>query len=329
MDRRVEMSSNDNSDGKKFAGLYDVLLGIGLNSPPNDTNTGHLSDFLGQFPPVTPPQNRLSLSDLLAYGLTPSPNPLSSVGRAMLPPPPSPSKRNASLKADLQREVADTFRAQWETRDGSVVPAYEGIRLDNHGVKLKEATVLYADLAESTGLVDGYIHQFAAEIYKTFLNCAAKIIRSEGGEITAYDGDRIMAVYVGGVKNTSAVRTALKINWAVQEIIGPALRAVYTKTAYQVKYKIGIDTSELLVAKTGVRGANDLVWIGRSANSAAKLSSLPDTYRTYITGEVHDVLDPSVKDKKDINGWPMWEPQFKTGLVGRTVYASNWLWPLG
>jgi class 3 adenylate cyclase len=53
-------------------------------------------------------------------------------------------------------------------------------------------------------------HRFAAEIYKTFLHCAAKIIRSEDGVITAYDGDRIMAVFIGNAKNTSAVRAALK-----------------------------------------------------------------------------------------------------------------------
>ena len=60
-----------------------------------------------------------------------------------------------------------------------------------------EGTVLYADLDSSTNLVDEYKPQFAAEMYKTYLHCAAKIIRSEGGTITSYDWDRIMAVYVG------------------------------------------------------------------------------------------------------------------------------------
>ena len=88
-------------------------------------------------------------------------------------------------------------------------------------------TVLYADLADSTDLVDRYKKPFAAEIYKTFLHCAAKIIRDQGGVITAYDGDRIMAVYIGNTKNTSAVKTAMKIKWAVDEIITPAKRSQY------------------------------------------------------------------------------------------------------
>jgi class 3 adenylate cyclase len=95
-----------------------------------------------------------------------------------------------ALNDDLQNEVAAIFRAAWATRDGTVVPADDSLRLRNDAVEL-DATVLYADLADSTKLVDGHIPGFAAEIYKTFLHCAAKIIRQEGGTITAYDGDRI------------------------------------------------------------------------------------------------------------------------------------------
>jgi hypothetical protein len=49
-----------------------------------------------------------------------------------------------------------------------------------------DAAVLYADLAESTGMVQKYVPLFSAEIYKTFLYAAAKVIRFEGGTITAY-----------------------------------------------------------------------------------------------------------------------------------------------
>src|SRR5207248_4620847 len=104
------------------------------------------------------------------------------------------------------------------------------LKLNNDAVKL-DATVLYADLSASTGLVDGYKQHFAAEIYKAYLHCAAKIIRSEDGVITAYDGDRVMAVFIGTSKNTSAARSALKINWAVKNIVNPALKDQYSDTS--------------------------------------------------------------------------------------------------
>lgn len=85
-----------------------------------------------------------------------------------------------ALKDDLEAQVSAIFKAQWIERDGQVVPGDTSVKLGNDAIKLK-ATVLYADLADSTILVDNYKKPFAAEIYKTFLHCAAKIITSEGG----------------------------------------------------------------------------------------------------------------------------------------------------
>lgn len=229
------------------------------------------------------------------------------------------------LRADLESEVAEVFSSAWDEHDGTVVPDDDSVSLGNDAVKLK-ATVLYADLADSTELVDGESASFAAEIYKTFLHCAAKIIRSEDGEITAYDGDRVMAVYVGDTKNTRAVRSAMKINYAVSHILHPAQKSVYASGSYVLKHVAGIDTSGLLVAKTGVRGANDLVWVGRAANYAAKLSALPHSHATYITKQVYDNMKNDVKVSHD--GRSMWEGVRWDTFDDQIIYRSNWWWSI-
>ncbi len=91
------------------------------------------------------------------------------------------------------------------------MPDTDDLRLGNDAVLL-EGTVLYADLSGSTKMVDTCKRHFAAEVYKAYLYSTARVIGSEGGEIVAYDGDRVMAVFIGDGKNTSAVRCGLKIN---------------------------------------------------------------------------------------------------------------------
>ena len=151
-----------------------------------------------------------------------------------------------ALKEELEAAVGKIFRESWTERDGQIVPSPESIRLGNDAVKLV-GTVLYADMADSTQLVDDYKPTFAAEIYKSYLTCAATIIKSEGGTITAYDGDRIMAVFIGDLKNSAAARTALKINGAVQNIINPALSKQYPQASYTVGHHVGIDTSTIFL----------------------------------------------------------------------------------
>jgi len=225
---------------------------------------------------------------------------------------------------DIQKEVTDILKTDWTRRDGQVVPNTDDVQLGNDAVCLK-GTVLYADLADSTGLVKGYKDWFAAAVYKTYLVSACRLIRLNGGEITAFDGDRVMAVFIGDSKNSAAAKTALMINYVVQNIINKAIKEQYPNTGYQIQQSVGIDTSDLFVARAGIRGSNDLVWIGRSANYAAKLCSLREAnYTSYITEEVFNFLNDQSKyggePKKSMWEKVMWNEQ------GIPVYRSSWWW---
>jgi class 3 adenylate cyclase len=252
------------------------------------------------------------LETLAALGISPKSEKITSRG----------SSRNMNLGGELQTEIKKVFSERWTTRDGQVVPQPGDLALGNDAVKL-EGTILYADMSGSTTLVDDYNPDFAAEIYKTYLASAARIIKDEGGTITAYDGDRVMAVFIGGYKNTSAVKAALKINWAVSKFINPSLKEQYGENTYQMSHVIGIDTSSVFASRIGVRNYNDIVWVGRAANYAAKLSSLNEGF-VYITGDVFDMLHESGK----FGGEPrrsMWEERTWTKMNGMRIYRSNWI----
>ena len=224
---------------------------------------------------------------------------------------------------DLTTEVTSILATRWESRDGRMVPEAENVKLGNDAVKLY-GTVLYADLADSTGLVKQKSAAFAAEVYKCYLHCASKIIEHYGGVITAFDGDRVMAVYIGDSKNSSAARCALAINDAVLKIINPKIEAQYPGKGYTVRQSVGIDSGPLFVAKTGIRGSNDLVWVGTAANLAAKLCALrTDNYASWITRAVYDKLRADVKmdGEKD-----MWEQRLWTAQDNMTIYRSSYSW---
>jgi class 3 adenylate cyclase len=231
----------------------------------------------------------------------------------------------ATIK-EIRAEVAEIFATKWQKRLGQVVPDSDSVTLGNDAVEL-DATVLYADLAESTELVNGYKAAFAAEIYKAYLLTACRIIRDNGGEVTAFDGDRVMAVYIGTRKNSDAARSALRINWAINEIINPAIKTQYPNTSFELKQAVGIDTSSLFVARTGIRGSNDLVWVGRAANYAAKLCGVREHgYTSFITEAVFKQLN----DTSKYAGEPqksMWD-KLMWREMGTTIYGSTWQWSI-
>jgi class 3 adenylate cyclase len=229
------------------------------------------------------------------------------------------------LLDDMKAAVQVIAQSRWTTRAGEVVPDPEDLRLANDAVEFDRATVLYADLRGSTSMVDSQDWQFSAEVYRAFLHCAALIIRTGGGKITSYDGDRVMGVWIGKRQTTDAVIAGLKINYAVQKIVNPALKQQYPGWTGEVKQVVGIDTSAIRAARTGVRGGNDLVWVGRAANHAAKLTNVNLPERTWITDEVF----ASLLDEAKFGGDPkrlMWKRYGWSQQGGRIIHGSSWHW---
>ena len=128
-----------------------------------------------------------------------------------------------ALRDNLNSEIRKILQESWTISPARRAPLPQHLGLGNEGQTIN-AAVLYADLDESTRLVDSQEATFAGQMYKSYLVTAARVIGSEQGTITAYDGDRIMAVFTGRKIAERAVRTALKIYYAVQKLLNPAIQ---------------------------------------------------------------------------------------------------------
>ena len=226
----------------------------------------------------------------------------------------------------LSADVGLIRSGTWSERDGTVVPDTDDLGLDNDGVWL-EATMLYSDLADSTELAM-LDQQTAAEVYKAFLLVCSRIIKQCNGEVRSFDGDRVMGVFIGKRKNSNSALAALKINWAFKNAIIPTFSSydIFKPGGFVLRHTTGVDTGRVLVARAGVRVDNDLVWVGRAPNAAAKLSSIRNPkYQTFITSDVFTQL---AEDAKIWNGKDMWTKlSWSEGPDGcNEVYGSAWTW---
>lgn len=228
-----------------------------------------------------------------------------------------------SFSDDLRKEVNTIFRSKWEVTDGRVIPSPEDVGLGNKAKKLS-ISILYADLRDSTNMVKTFKKEYSAEIYKTFLHTCCKIIRRNGGQLISFDGDRIMGAFIGDSKNSTVAKTALNIKWAITNIVQKEHDSCYTDTKRTIGYTIGIDTAEHYAVRTGIRGSNDLVWVGNAANIAAKLTSHNwAPYNSIITSRVYKLLHDS--SKYDDDGKNMWVSTYSE-VIDETVYKSSYYW---
>ncbi len=234
-----------------------------------------------------------------------------------------------SIFADeLKEDVAAIVHKAWTTRDGTVIPVTADLKLGNDRVVLN-AVLLYADLADSTELAVSNKEQ-AAEVYKAYLQGVTKLIKRNGGQIRSFDGDRVMGVFLDGAKNTAAATCGLQVNWFFKNALVPKFQSFYrTLGAFPFAQTVGIDSGQIQVARAGVRADNDLIWVGRAPNVAAKLSSVrQDSVSTIIT----ELVYKNMLDGAKLGGNPLqnmwteynWEPGKLYGAA--KVYGSTWWW---
>ncbi|WP_160665140.1 adenylate/guanylate cyclase domain-containing protein [Pseudarthrobacter sp. ATCC 49987] len=231
-------------------------------------------------------------------------------------------------KNDLENAVDDIVFMEMDTRYGTTVPTSDSVKLSNGGVYL-EAVYLYTDMANSTGLTRFHTDETSAKIIKSFLTTATRILRHHGGEIRSYDGDRVMSIFIGDEGATKAVKAALEIKWAVENVVRPSLRLAvdeYKEDKWQLSHRTGIDYGWALIARAGVRNNNDLVSIGDAPNIAAKLSDLKG-HRTFITDRVWIEAAASVCISS--SGKSMWSSASRMDIGGgrsELVRYSDWGW---
>lgn len=228
-----------------------------------------------------------------------------------------------AIKDELTEKVGNFATDQWgNIPNAYVLPTVDDLTFGNSGEHL-DVTVLYADISGSTSMVDELSDTIAAEYYKAFLHCASQIIKRNNGEIQAYDGDRVMALYVGASQSDDAVGTALELNYAVTEIINPTFQRVYRDAHRKLQFTVGVDSGRVLAIKVGVRAVGELAWIGGAANYAAKLNSfegLDHDYPIRITKQTYDKLTKDSLFGSD--GSMMWAGPYNN-LKARDHYRTK------
>lgn len=187
-----------------------------------------------------------------------------------------------SFKADVNEEVSAILANDFDINltstnyvphsDDSAI-TFPNLDASSQGVKVIETTVLYVDMRRSTQLSLRHHPHTVAKLYSAFVRAMTRCSKAYNGEVRGIIGDRVMMLFDSADCYTNAVYTAILINSVCKYVI----REHFTHDV--VNFGIGIDYGRMLATKTGIRRHGSaqqsyysLVWLGRPANVASKLT---------------------------------------------------------
>ena len=211
------------------------------------------------------------------------------------------------------------------------VPEPADIPLGNQAALLT-ATALFIDIRQSSDITNAFRRQTAAKMLKSYFSGAVKIINANGGKVRSFNGDGMLALFLGDNRSDAAVKSAMQAKWFVQQILRPRFNALFlgNEKGRRLDFSIGcgIDDGDIYAVRIGIRGTNDVAWVGRCTNTAAKLSNVMHTPKSIgITGVAYKQLSRKATHSDADH---MWSGLLsgKFGGVDRQYRTSSYRWAI-
>jgi len=236
-----------------------------------------------------------------------------------------------TFKDDLVAARDNIVGTNFAIRNGTVVPTTEDVGY-NEAIRL-QSTYLYTDMANSSGLVAISPPETVGKVLRLFLDLSVRIIRKHDGAIRSFDGDRVMGIFIGAGRFDRAVKSALQVKWACDQLIQPKLNDAYKsirEAGWILRPGCGIASGEALIVRGGVRrSSSDLVSVGLAPNMAAKLSDVRHApYHTRIGAATYKKLGDSARVSKGVD---MWDGPHTLKMGGKEYlyYRTSYHWSIG
>ena len=153
----------------------------------------------------------------------------------------------------------------------AATPASRESTLAGGGEERKLVTILFADVAGSTGLADRLDPEPLREVMQRYFDAMREEIEAEGGTVEKFIGDAVMAAFGVPVSHEDDPSRALRAADAMCRRLETVNADLAVSHGLSLQMRIGVNTGEVLTATTPTPGA--AMATGDAVNVAARLQT--------------------------------------------------------
>ncbi|MFT6676964.1 MAG: adenylate cyclase [Sulfitobacter sp.] len=163
------------------------------------------------------------------------------------------------------------------------------------GGQRRRVSVIFTDIRGYTEFSERVPPEVVIEALNQYFDVQTDIVEEHHGDVDKFIGDALVAVFEGDEMETRAVRCAVKITAAMQDLL-------QKYPDYNLHVGIGIASGEVVVGAMGARERMDFTVLGSTVNLSARLCSKADPGQVLLDQATRDAsgdLDGVVFDRRD------------------------------
>lgn len=82
----------------------------------------------------------------------------------------------------------------------------------------------------------------AAKVVRAYLSTMTRLVKANGGVVRSFDGDRVMGIFIGDSKNSSAAKCALQMKYVVTKVLRPKAQDKFSSLSdFTITHGVGIE----------------------------------------------------------------------------------------
>jgi class 3 adenylate cyclase len=168
-------------------------------------------------------------------------------------------------------------------------------RMTGLGGQKKTVTIVFADIAGFTTLVDGNPVEQVVEVLNRFFETVVPVIFKHGGMLDKFMGDGVMAVF--GIPDETDMDPVCAITCAVdiQKGMKSLKQNLMEEGLFPIDVGIGIATGVVVAGNVGTVEQMNYTVIGEPVNLAQRLESISKAGDIVVSSLTTDVIPPNIE----------------------------------
>lgn len=159
------------------------------------------------------------------------------------------------------------------------------------GGAITEVTVLMADLRGFTAFAESASPHEVVSMLNTYYGAVVPVILEEGGTVTQFVGDAVLAIWGAPVRQHDHALRAARAGLALRAVVDDAAAG----HAEWPRFRVGINTGPALVGNIGAVQMRHFTAIGDTVNLAVRLQSLAQPGQVVIGPGTSEALGPAAR----------------------------------
>ena len=148
------------------------------------------------------------------------------------------------------------------------------------GGATREISIIFADLRDFTKLGEALKPAPLFELLNTYLNLLSEIVFAEGGTVTMFQGDAVMAIFNAPADQPDHPLRAIRAGWAMRT----ALNEQHARTGYKpLHFGIGLNLGSAYVGNIGHSRIQNYTAIGDAVNTAKRIEEQARENRVLVS----------------------------------------------